>query len=363
MELQTYLQHNGLDLLCQTYAIKASWHQELPQLVCLKYSQLESPMGEKIVQQCRGIVLDSSQNWQIVSYPYDKFFNYGETHAVAIDWNSATVYEKLDGSLMVLYFYQDQWRVQSSGTADASGKVEQFGITFADLFWRVWRELGYRLPENPDYCFIFELMTPYNRVVVRHTQNKLVLHGVRNLKTLKEEALQDWAESLGWQVVASYPLQTWDDIYNAAQTLDPMDSEGYIVCDRHFNRIKVKSPQYVAMSHMRSQFSSRKFLEIIRNNEGEEFLSYYPEWTELYRRIQQRYEALAQDIERVYQQYQAIELQKEFAMAVKDLPYSGVLFLLRSGKIDSVKEGLKNMLLYRLEDLLQLEYIAFSTDL
>jgi hypothetical protein len=67
-----YLQRNGLALLCQTYAIKASFHQELPQLVCLEYSQLESPMGEKIVQQCRGILLDAAQNWQIVSYPYDQ---------------------------------------------------------------------------------------------------------------------------------------------------------------------------------------------------------------------------------------------------------------------------------------------------
>ncbi len=357
MELQTYLQLNGLDTLCQTYAIKASWHQELTQLVCLKYSQLESPMGEKIVQQCRGIVLDAAQNWQIVSYPYDKFFNYGETHAVTIDWNSATVYEKLDGSLMVLYFYQGQWRVQSSGTADASGNVQRFGITFADLFWRVWHELGYTLPENLDYCFIFELMTPYNRVVVRHTQNKLVLHGVRHVKTLEEESPQVWADRLGWQRVVSYPLQTWDEIHHAAQTLDPMDSEGYIVCDRHFNRIKVKSPQYVAMSHLRSQFSTRKFLEIIRNNEGEEFLSYYPEWTELYFRVQQQYEDFVQEIDRVYRQYQAIELQKDFAIAVKDLPYSGVLFLLRSGKVTSVKEGLKNMLLYKLEDLLKLEYI------
>jgi RNA ligase len=341
MKLQKYLRQNGLELLCKTYTIKASQHQEFPQLFCLKYSQLESPMAEPIVQQCRGIILDSARDWQIISYPYDKFFNYGEESAAAIDWNWAKVYEKLDGSLMVLY-------------------VQRFGVSFADLFWRVWRELGYVLPQETHYCFIFELMTPYNRVVVRHHENQLVLHGVRNLETLAEEVPELWTQKYGWQCVCSYELQTWQDILNAVQLLDPMDSEGYIVCDRHFNRIKVKSPQYVAMFHMRSEFSSRKFLEVIRNNEGEEFLAYYPEWTTLYRSIQQKYEDFVAEIEAVYDRYQAIELQKDFAMAVKHLPYSGVLFLLRAGKVQSVKEGLKNVMLSRLEDLLQLEYVDLS---
>ncbi|WP_445240384.1 RNA ligase [Microcoleus vaginatus] len=97
MELQEYLRQHGLETLSETYHIKVTRHRQYPDLVCLKYSQIESPLGEKIVQQCRGIILDSSQDWQIVSYPYDKFFNYGEIHAAAIDWRNAKVYEKLDG--------------------------------------------------------------------------------------------------------------------------------------------------------------------------------------------------------------------------------------------------------------------------
>ncbi len=59
-------------------------------------------MGEKIVQQCRGIILDEANNWQIVSYPYDKFFNYEESYAPQLDWSTAKIFEKLDGSLMTL---------------------------------------------------------------------------------------------------------------------------------------------------------------------------------------------------------------------------------------------------------------------
>ena len=76
-----------------------------------------------------------------------------------------------------------------------------------------------------------------------------------------------------------------------------MESEGYIVLDDKFSRIKVKSPQYVALSHLRTGFSTRKMLEIIATNEGEEFLNYYPEWQDLYRQIEAKYNALINQIE------------------------------------------------------------------
>ncbi len=38
-----------------------------------------------------------------------------------LDWTSAAVYEKLDGSLAVLYYYKDEWWVSSSGMPDATG--------------------------------------------------------------------------------------------------------------------------------------------------------------------------------------------------------------------------------------------------
>ncbi|MEG3940347.1 T4 RnlA family RNA ligase [Microcoleus sp. S36b_A3] len=357
MELQEYLRQHGLETLCETYHIKVTRHRQYPDLVCLKYSQIESPLGEKIVQQCRGIILDSSQDWEIVSYPYDKFFNYGEGHAAAIDWSSAKVYEKLDGSLIVMYFYQEEWRVQSSGTPDAAGEVNGFGFSFAELFWKVWKELGYELPEARGECFIFELMTPYNRIVVQQKYNDIVLHGVRNTETLRETDPLFWANRYAWKVVKSYPLTSWKEVIEASQHLDPMDSEGYIICDANFNRVKVKSPQYVAISHLREGFSTRRMIEIVLMNEGEEFLAYFPEWIDLYQKVKSKYELLVQEIEEVYRQQEQIEVQKDFAFAVKHLPYSGILFSLRNRRVTGVKEALRDVTIHKIEELLGLDYI------
>lgn len=357
MELQKYLRENGLEKLSNEYQIKVNRHQKYSNLVCLKYSQLNSPMNEIIVQQSRGIILDEAKNWQIISYSYDKFFNYGEPNAVNINWENATVYDKLDGSLMVLYYYNNNWQVQSSGTSDATGAVNGFPFTFADLFWRVWHELNYQLPNDKEYCFSFELLTPYNRIIVQQNNNDLILHGVRNLQTLQEENPKFWAEKYDFHLVKSFPLNNWQAILKVAENLDPMASEGYVICDANFNRVKVKAPQYVAIAHLRSGFSTGKMLQIILTNEGEEFLAYYPEWTQIYEQIKEKYDNLVKEIQETYEKYKNIPVQKDFALAIKHLPYSGILFALRGGKVTSIKEALINTYLPKVEELLGVENI------
>src|SRR4051812_551578 len=94
--VQHYLRSGGtLETLARDYAVTARRHGRFPNLVQLKYSQINSPMHEPIVQDCRGIILDEANNWAIASFPYRKFFNHGEPNAAAIDWGTARVYDKL----------------------------------------------------------------------------------------------------------------------------------------------------------------------------------------------------------------------------------------------------------------------------
>lgn len=229
MKTLEYLQTHSLDDLCNEFHIVAKRHGEFPNLVQLKYSQIESPMGEPIVQECRGLILDEADNWRVVCRPYSKFFNYGEGHAAPIDWSTARVYEKLDGSLMSMYEYRGQWHVASSGLPDAAGPVHTFQGTFRDLFWRVWDQLGYHTPnitECRDLCFMFELMTPHNRVIVPQHDHRLVLHGIRNRVTGEEF---DPSRIFGWDVVKRFPLDSIENCIAAANALNPMESEGYVV--------------------------------------------------------------------------------------------------------------------------------------
>jgi len=193
LAVQSYLRsgHTLADL-AKHYAIKATYSKVNPSLVLLKYNQIDSPMGSPIVQECRGLILDEANDWAIVSHPFHKFFNYGEGHAAKIDWPSAVYLEKLDGSLMQLYFYNGNWFVASSGQPDASGQVhDNANKTFSDLFWQIWyeKDVGVLSDLDPDFTYLFELTSPENRVVISHAESNLTLIGQRNRVTGQEV---DW---------------------------------------------------------------------------------------------------------------------------------------------------------------------------
>jgi hypothetical protein len=359
IELIDYIKTNGLAALCDTYKILAKRHGEFPNLVMLKYSQIDSPMGERIVQQARGIILDEADDWLIVSYPFNKFFNSYEGHAATIDWSTARVYEKLDGSLMTLYWYRGQWRVASNGLPDAGGDVYGHSGTFADLFWKTWRAMNLVTPGEDDdadgCCFMFEMMTPYNRVVVQHRDSKLVCIGARDLESLKEYDPSIPGSWYGWPFVRSFPLTTADACIEAAKELNPIECEGYVVCDGSFTRIKVKCPQYVALAHMKECMSPRRMLELIRANESSEFLAYFPEWTAAYELVRREFDAAAVEIDGDYQRLKDIADQKAFALEAVKTRGSSALFAIRKGQVADAKGWMKSATLQAVERLVNLD--------
>lgn len=248
--------------LQEDYHLLVKRHPLYPNLVMLKYHQFDSPLGDPLVQQCRGLILDEADNWAVVARPFDKFFNHGEGHAAIIDWATARVQEKLDGSLCILYYYAGAWHVATSGTPDASGVVNGHDFTFKELFWKVFAEKGYHLPDEVDSCmtFMFELTTPFNRVVVKHDSNDLKLIGLRNHVTGREVPAE-YGTMCGFQVVQEFPLQKFCDLITSFEEMDPLQQEGYVVVDANFNRIKVKHPGYVALHHMKGEgVNSRRLI-------------------------------------------------------------------------------------------------------
>lgn len=356
-----YIKANGLDALTKNFAILVKRHSKYTNLVLLKYSQIDSPMGNPVVQRCRGIILDEANNWNVVSYPYNKFFNYGEGHAAEIDWDNARVYEKLDGSLMTLYYYDGHWEVASSGVPDASGQMMGSETTFAQLFWQVWKEKGYNLPNDTNNCYMFELLTPFNRIVVRHKTNRIVLHGARRLSDFRELNPIVEAHVNRWECVQTFPLKSWTDIEAASKELDPMQAEGFVVCDTNYNRVKVKSPQYVAIAHVRDGLSTRRLLEVIRSNESSEFLLYYPELASMYYDIKVKYERFLGQVEGFYDAIKDIDDRKTFASFATKTKFSGLLFGRKFGKIESFKQGIAEMTIKNLEELLSLKCIELNS--
>lgn len=372
--LQKYLREGGTpEKLKAELAIMYKTHKHYPQLHLFKYDQIASPMGNPLVRECRGIILDAQDDWRIVARPFDKFFNYGEGHAPTIDWQSARVQEKLDGSLCVMYHYNGAWYVATSGTPDASGPVHASGKTFRDLFWEVFHdEMGNELPPDSmkDFTFMFELMSPYNRVVVPHKDFNLVLIGARNRVHGLEYNVEAYGKLLNWATVRSFPLQSIEQVVETFDQMDPLRQEGYVIHDKHFNRIKVKHPGYVAIHHLKGEQgpTPKRMLEIARTGEGSEILAHFPEWKPLYDDVKVKFDNLVTELESDFSTItanvqaavppgvtvSAAWLQKEFAAYACKTRCSDALFKMRAGKITSIRRYLADMDVGKLASVLKL---------
>lgn len=350
-----FLREYGLDALVERTKCKAIRDEDYNNLILLKYNQIESPMEDALVQCCRGIVVDEDNNWEVVSWPYNKFFNHGEKCAVEIDWDTAQVLEKLDGSILTLYYYNNEWLVSTSGNPGAKGSVPYSkDKNFEQLFWEVFNELEMKLPTNKDKSYMFELMTMENRVIVPHETNKLVLTGVRDISSGKELMPEDFSEDLKCNHVQTYKINSLEDALEIASSLNGLKHEGFVVRDANFNRIKIKGKSYLGLHYLKSSITSspRKMIEIVQANEGEEFLSYFPEYKKQYETIKAKYHKICDEATALYMKYKDIKDQKSFALSVKHLRYNVALFSVRNGKTESIEQWMRELDSKKMEKLL-----------
>lgn len=295
--------------------------------ILLKYNQIKSNFNQHIVKECRGIILDS--NNKIVCWPFSKFFNYGEGFADEIDWSSARVQEKIDGTIMKLWNYNGEWRLSTNGCINAFNvelnmnellKVNCPFTTFGQLFEAAknFKDLDYN-KLNPNYTYMFELVSPYNKVVISYPEIIINHIGTRDNITGQEYDLD-----IGIRKPTQYPIHTLEDCVKAASNL-PNDAEGYVVVDKYWRRVKVKNPIYLQLHRMVSnnQLRVKDILQMIFENDQEEFLSYFPEYRKAFEEVQASLDHMRERLEEVHKHIYigepVILTKKDFALKVMEL--------------------------------------------
>ena len=245
--------------------------------VLLKYNQFASDMGQKIVQQARGCIFRYDKwydRWYCVARAFDKFFNYGETFAANIDWVTAEVQEKIDGSLMKVWWDMGKWHVSTNGTIDAA-KAFSGEISFRELFDKaVERTELFWLKLDPYYCYMFELTSGMNKLVVDYgDEPQLWYLGRRNMETMQEDHEPIGID--GVNEVRKFPLFSLEQVIAATQALGE-DEEGFVVVDYEFNRIKAKGEQYLKAFKMRANgpVSTKTLVEWWQNDALDDFVAY-----------------------------------------------------------------------------------------
>lgn len=248
--------------------------------ILFKYCQNKSDFSEPIVRESRGIIL-REEDMEIVCYPFTKFFNYGESYCADIDWSTATVQEKIDGSLIKVWF-DKEWHVSTNGTIDAHKAIVADGHTFYEIFEEALANINtnfnvFTKTFDKDYTYMFELVSPYSQVVIPYERADIYYLGQRNNKTFEEKSLFLAMAILGIKFPKIYPLISLEQVIVAAHSL-PKNQEGYVIVDDNWHRCKVKSPEYIKAHYFRNnnRYSIRNLIFIILSGEESEFLAYCP---------------------------------------------------------------------------------------
>ena len=338
-------------LAAEPYNLKIS---EDDGFVLFKYSQIASDFSQEICREARGLILDSTDNFKVVRMAFKKFFNIGESFAAKIDWDSAVGTEKLDGSIMSVWYGRGKWRLSTNSTIDAF-KAELAGVgpykTFGELFESVL-PLSTFANYNKHRCWTFELVSPYNKVVIDYPETKVYLLSVRDMNSLEElnlDAVEMLADANGLAVPERYYLNNEADYRKIVEHM-PEGHEGIVVRDANGERVKIKTLLYFELHRAKNNgvLTLERIVDLIRANEQSEFLSYFPEYQPIFDDVQHQLDNIGEIVEEIRRivifwklanefEEDKRKIRKLFAQYVGKSKYAHLFFAEYDGRLTSVK--------------------------
>lgn len=313
-------------------------HPTLP-LAIFNYSrecQYEG-LWDDITLNMRGTILDTKGN--VIAKPFPKFFNYEEHTAEnsklpPIPNETFEVYEKMDGSLGIFFYYAGEWHMATRGSFTSEQAIKGMEMMEKYNFEKL----------HTDYTYLFEIIYNENRIVCNYDFEDIVLLGIINTKTGNEVNLNNDTEdirikniisNIGFRIVTLY--KTWGEDWETLKKEISKDNEGYVIRFSGGMRMKIKGDEYVRLHRILTNFSTKDIWELLKNGEPlEPFLDRVPDefdaWVkEVVRDLQTRYDSILND-------YQTILFniwhpdKKLFAEYAKRYPHPSLLFSMYDNK-------------------------------
>ena len=273
-----------------------------------------------ITLACRGLILD--ENFNIIARPFPKFFNYGEIVEQEIPNENFEVYEKMDGSLGILYWVGDTPFIATRGsfTSDQSKVANELLNT----------KYAATLPHlEKTKTYLFEIIYPENRIVINYgAAQLLILLAVVDIETGQDSPLVD----IGFPVVKRHDGLT--DLA-AMRLIEEDNKEGFIVKFKSGLRLKIKFAEYVRIHKIITQVSTVNIWEYLKEDKPlEEILDRVPD--EFYHWVRKTCDLLRgqfQDIETAAKaEFKVFDSRKEAALYFQTCQYPAILFKMLDGR-------------------------------
>lgn len=217
----------------------------------------EKAWGTIYTRHARGIIFEKATG-KLVAQPLSKFFNIGETEETRLGNlpdEPYEVFDKLDGSLGIIYYYDGKWNVATRGSFASEQAVKGFEILNS-----------YKTEYlNPEITYLAEIIYPDNKIVVNYgDEEKLVL-----LTAYKQGAEISYGHLCAISNSTNIPKTNRYDLtieqMIEMQATMPKDQEGFVVRFVNGLRIKIKGAEYLRIHKMIANMSPLSFWESMEN--------------------------------------------------------------------------------------------------
>lgn len=238
-------------------------HPTLP-LTIWNYSKTAAYAGEWdiVTRACRGLVTDNLTG-EVVARPFQKFFNMEEGKHTATP--TFKVFEKLDGSLGILFNYKGEWIFASRGSFTSDQALKG-----AELL-KMYDIDSYCIP---GYTYLFEIIYPSNRIVVDYGDDeKLVLLGV--IETVTGEEINYSTRTSIFETAKEY-----DGVsdFSTLKGIIKNNQEGFIIKFSNGDRMKIKGEEYIRLHSILTNTSSKVIWRALKDRSSlEEILDNVPD--------------------------------------------------------------------------------------
>ncbi len=260
----------------------------------------------------RGLVLDVKKQ-AVIATPFPKFFNFGEAKVWDADISGdILVYQKYDGSLGVVFFDGERWRVTTRGSFDSD----------AAIWGQKW------LDENVDTglleignTYLFEIIYLGNRVVVPYDFQGMVLLSAYDLNGCEytRSKIEILADKLKIRVTEIEKFESIANLVEASKTLD-RNSEGWVIKFANGHRLKIKGAEYCRLHRLTSQVTPLAIWEMMKEGDDLEAIrkelpeEHLQEFDKICSILEAKLESLIKDVAEICQQKQHLS-DKDIGLA------------------------------------------------
>lgn len=269
-------------------------------------------LWNEITTNARGLILDGNHN--VVAQPFGKFFNLGEHTPEQIPNLAFDVYEKMDGSLGILYWINNLPYIATRGSF-----TSEQAIHATEVLHNKYLHLFDKLDKTSTY--LFEIIYPENRIVVDYGKTDDLI-----LLTIIDKDGNESTQDIGFPVVKKYDgINSIEEL----KSLEEANKEGFVIRFNNGFRVKMKFDEYVRLHKIVTGVSNISVWEYLKDDRSfDELLDKVPD--EFYQWIKDTRDDLCVKFSTILNNsllvYKELDTRKETALYFQEQEYPSVLF-------------------------------------